>query len=93
MKIKHIPRFKSEAEEAKFWANHSPEEFKHELREVKNVKFPRPQKRLISMRIHKEEINSLKKIAHRKGIGYLTLIRMWIVERINRERKVLAHHR
>ena len=91
--IKHIPKFKSRAEEAKFWDTHSVTEFLPELREVKNIKFSRPHKRLISMRLEDSQIESLKGIAANKGIGYLTLIRMWIMERLSKERRPLqAHH-
>ena len=82
---KTIPKFKSEREEAKFWGSHSITEFEDELTEVKNVRFPKPHKRLISLRVDDHMIISLKKAAAKKGLGYLTLIRMWIAERLTRE--------
>jgi predicted DNA binding CopG/RHH family protein len=84
-KPKHIPKFRSEAEEARFWQTHSLTDFAHELREVRSVKFPKPRKRLISLRMDDAQIKSLKKVAAGKGIGYLTLIRMWVVSRLSRE--------
>lgn len=39
-----------------------------------------------SIRLPKEMVNKLKKIAHRKGgIGYQTLLKMWIAERLEKE--------
>ncbi len=86
MSVKSIPKFKSEHEEAKFWKNHSITEFEDELTEVKNVLFPKPRKRLISLRIDDTTISALKKSAGKKGVGYLTLMRMWIMERLSQER-------
>jgi predicted DNA binding CopG/RHH family protein len=92
-KVKHIPKFKSEAEEARFWDTHSVTDYLHELKEVHNVKFPRPRKRLISMRLEDNQIKSLKQVAATKGLGYLTLMRMWIIERLYKERRLMhAQH-
>ena len=82
---KIIPKFKSEREEARFWKNHSITEFEDDLVEAKNINFPKPRKRLISLRIDDAVISALKKSASKKGIGYLTLIRMWIMERLSKE--------
>lgn len=84
---KTIPKFKSEREEAKFWENHSITEFEDDLVEIKYVRFPKPRKRLISLRIDDTMISSLKKTAAKKGLGYLTLIRMWIAERLSKENR------
>lgn len=93
MRKSKIPKFKSFEEEAKFWDTHDTTELLDELSEVKNVKFPKPHKRLISVRMDDVQIRSLKKIATTKGIGYLTLMRMWIVERLSRERGFTHAHR
>lgn len=82
---KMIPKFKSEREEAKFWKTHAITTFEDDLIEVKNVKFPRPRKRLISLRLDDAMIAQLKRRATKKGLGYLTLIRMWIAERLIKE--------
>ena len=84
---KTIPKFKSEQEEVRFWKTHSITEFEDDLVEVKNVHFRRPRKRLISLRVDDHMIASLKKTALKKGLGYLTLIRMWIAERLSQENR------
>jgi hypothetical protein len=38
------------------------------------------------------QIKCLKEIAATKGIGYLTLMRMWIAERLFKEHKFHPHH-
>ncbi len=83
--VKTIPKFRSEREETRFWKSHSVTEFEDDLVEAKNVRFPKPRKRLISLRIDDDMVASLKRTAAKKGLGYLTLIRMWIAERLTRE--------
>ena len=87
MRKKTIPKFKSEQEEVRFWKTHSITEFEDDLVEVKNMRFRKPSKQLISLRIDGHMIASLKESAAKKGLGYLTLIRMWIAERLSQENR------
>jgi predicted DNA binding CopG/RHH family protein len=86
--VKTIPTFKSEQEEAEFWDTHDSTDYlsNTEPAELTFVDV-RPQKRSISLRIDGDTINTLKDIAGRKGIGYQTLIRMWVMERLEKETK------
>lgn len=81
--MKKIPKFKSEKEEADFWATHDSADYLSETKEVK-VKFLRPKKRLVSLRLDEKTIRELKKIAANKGIGYLALVRMWVIENLSK---------
>ena len=92
MKTKRIPVFKSELDEARFWKTHSVADYFEELKEAGSVKFPKPRKRLVSMRVDDVTIKSLKEIADAKGVGYLTLMRMWIIERLSAERRSFRIH-
>ena len=77
-----IPHFRSEAEEARFWDTHDSTEFLGEFKPA-TVTFPRPKpKILVSVRIAKPEVALLRRIAARKGLGYASLIRMWLAERL-----------
>ena len=77
-----IPRFRSEAEEARFWDTHDSTEFLDEFTPAK-VTFVRPKpKMLVSVRIAKPEVELLRRVAARKGLGYGSLIRMWLRERL-----------
>ena len=81
-KRSRIPRFHSEAEEARFWDTHDSTDFLGELRPA-TLAFPRPKpKMLVSIRIAKPEVALLRQIAARKGLGYGSLIRMWLTERL-----------
>jgi len=81
--MKKIPKFKTEKEEADFWAKHDSTDYLPETKEVK-VKFTRPKKKLVSLRLDEKTIKELKKLANDKGIGYLELIRMWVIENLRR---------
>lgn len=83
---RRIPKFKSLEEERRFWDTHSITEFMDELKPVK-VKFSKPKKKLISLRLDSDQIKSLKEIASRKHLGYLTLIRYWISEHLAKEQR------
>ena len=77
-----IPRFRTEAEEARFWDTHDSTDFLGAFRPAK-VTFARPRpKVLVSVRIAKPEVALLRRIATRKGLGYGSLIRMWLRERL-----------
>ena len=77
-----IPRFRNEVEEARFWDTHDSTAFLDEFKPAK-VTFPRPKpKVLVSVRIAKPEVALLRRIAARKGLGYGSLIRMWLRERL-----------
>ena len=77
-----IPHFRTEAEEARFWDTHDSTAFLDEFKPAK-LTFTRPRpKVLVSVRIAKSEVELLRRIAARKGLGYGSLIRMWLTERL-----------
>jgi predicted DNA binding CopG/RHH family protein len=82
-----IPEFKSDKEIADFWDSHSISDFDHELEEAKDIIFVRPQRQSISIRLDKKYVQVLKALASEHGIGYSSLLRMWLIERIKREIK------
>ena len=81
--MKKIPKFRSEREEADFWATHDSTDYLSETKEAK-VKFTRPKKKLVSLRLDEYTIDKLKKLAESNGIGYLELVRMWVLENLNK---------
>lgn len=85
---KKVPHFKSEEEEREFWKTHSVTEFLDDMEDVTDeVMVTRPKKRLLSFRIDDEVIERLQKLAQRKGIGYQTLMRAWVMERLEEEER------
>jgi predicted DNA binding CopG/RHH family protein len=81
-----IPQFANEQEEADFWATHDATDYLNET-EPEQVAFvdARPPKKQISLRLDPDVIDRLKAISGQKGIGYQTLIRMWVMERLAQE--------
>ncbi len=96
--LAEIPQFKSEKEESEFWDTHSIAKIWNQL-EVSDITLSKPlktkinarrkAKKLISLRLETEQIEFLKMVAEKKGVGYLTLIRMWVSERLSAENKNL----
>ncbi|OGB89999.1 hypothetical protein A2625_01485 [candidate division WOR-1 bacterium RIFCSPHIGHO2_01_FULL_53_15] len=90
-----IPRFKSRKEEAEFWDTHDVIDYLGEIKPIKETFnlspelrakiYGRRQKRLLTLRLELNQIENAKYVAGVKGIPYQTLMRMWIMEGINRE--------
>ncbi len=84
-----LPKFKNEQEEAEFWDTHDSTAFLAETDEVEMAFVDaRPPKKQISLRLDPDAIDQLKSVAARKGIGYQTMIRMWVMERLTEETPV-----
>lgn len=79
-----IPRFKSRQEEAEFWDTHSPLDY-GEWKEVK-LKVERPLGHILGVRLDAKTITKLGAIGRKKGIGASTLARMWLLERLEKEK-------
>ncbi len=80
-----IPRFRSEAEEARFWDTHDSTPFLGEFKPAK-LTFPTHKpKVLVSVRLGKSEVALMRQIAAHKGLGFGSLTRMWLTERLLEE--------
>jgi predicted DNA binding CopG/RHH family protein len=80
-----LPKFATEQAEAEFWDTHDSTEFLEETEAVE-TRFvdQRPQKKQITIRLDPSAIEQIKKVASSKGIGYQTLIRMWVMEQLEK---------
>lgn len=74
-----LPSFKSDHVERKFWNRHSVEEFGDELEDL-DVQIRPARTEQIALRLYKDDLETLKKVAKRRGVGHTTLARS-IVER------------
>lgn len=83
--VAKLPQFVNEQDEAAFWDSHDSAEFLDETEAV-DIKFidARPTKKQISLRLDPLVIEQVKEIAHTKGVGYQTLIRMWVMEQVQK---------
>lgn len=49
-------------------------------------KVPRkPERQVMTIRVDKKLVKTIKEIAKDKGINYSTLARMWLIERVRKE--------
>ncbi len=74
-----LPAFKTDRAERKFWSRHSVEEFGDELVDL-DVQIRPARTEQIALRLYKDDLEALKKLAKRRGVGHTTLARA-IVER------------
>jgi predicted DNA binding CopG/RHH family protein len=87
MKQVVIPKFSSEAEEAAGWDRHRSE-VESEIRRRMKQKRPLTLSKLqrakpsqpITLRIPKEDLETARRLAARKGVGYQTYIKMLLRE-------------
>jgi predicted DNA binding CopG/RHH family protein len=87
-KLKKIPKFRSEKEEAEFWATHDSTEY-IDYSKAKKALFPslKPTTRTISIRLPESLIEHLKVLANKRDIPYQSLMKMFLAERIEKEFK------
>ena len=86
--LKKLPKFKDEKEEVEFWATHDSTEYIN-YSKVKKAIFPnlKPTTRTISIRLPESMIEHLKVLANKRDIPYQSLMKMFLVERIEKEFK------
>ena len=81
-KKRKLPKFKSDNAERKFWSRHSIEEFGDELADL-DVQIRPARTEQIALRLYKDDLKTLKKLAKRRGVGHTTLARsiveQWLV--------------
>jgi uncharacterized protein (DUF4415 family) len=91
-----VPSFASEKEEQAWWDEHDiSEELLETFRPVPEGELPpprektitRPRKGPISVRMEDDLVNRLKALAAIKGIGYQTLLRQFVADRVYEEEK------
>jgi predicted DNA binding CopG/RHH family protein len=90
--MKEIPRFKSEDEERKFWATaDSTQYIDWSQAKTKNLVKLRPSLRTISLRLPVAMIEDLKLLANQRDVPYQSLLKVFLAERLAKERPKRAH--
>jgi len=88
VKMKPVPEFSSEKDERKFWAEHDSTEFvdwsSATRRKLPNLK---PTLRTISLRLPVSMIEDLKVLANRRDVPYQSLLKVFLAERLEKERR------
>ena len=86
--MKKIPEFKSEIGEMNFWATADSTEYvdwpSGKRRKLVNLK---PSLKTISLRLPVSMIEDLKVLANRRDVPYQSLLKVFLAERLARERQ------
>ncbi|MGH2708261.1 MAG: BrnT family toxin [Actinomycetota bacterium] len=93
---KHIPRFGSREEEAKFWAETGIEDLASGQVEEAEIERPeRPSTTTFAVRLDRKTVSLLREVAKAYNLGVTQLVRSWMLERLKLEQQagVLAHLR
>jgi predicted DNA binding CopG/RHH family protein len=85
--MKEVPKFKSEDEESRFWATADSTKYvdwsrgeRHKLVKLK------PTLRTISLRLPVAMIEDLKLLANQRDVPYQSLLKVFLAERLAKER-------
>ena len=82
-KRKLSPRFKSEAEERKFWETHDSADY-FDWSKAERAHFPnlKPSTTAISIRLPLGLLEQIKIAANKRDVPYQSLIKMWLAEKV-----------
>lgn len=85
-KLKPLPRFKNEQEEARFWLTHDSTDYV-DWAAGTQVAFPnlKPSTQTISLRLPLAMLNSLKVMANTRDVPYQSLMKMLLADALKRE--------
>ena len=86
--MKKVPEFKNEDEEFEFWSTADSTEYVDwsKARQVKFVKL-KPTLRTISVRLPVAMVEDLKILANQRNVPYQSLLKVFLAERLQREKK------
>ena len=86
------PPFRNDHEERAFWEAHTPGDYLPTTRPAK-VRVSRrlrervrERKQNLTLRMEPSRVQKIKAVAEERGVPYQTLMRMWIFERLRREK-------
>ena len=82
-KLKPIPRFRTEAEERKFWETHDSTDYV-DWSKAKRVRLPnlKPSTTSISLRLSVTLLERIKIAANKRDVPYQSLIKTWLAEKM-----------
>ena len=85
-KAKRLPKFKSEDQERKFWADHDLTNYLEHFRPVKlDLSELRPSTKPVTIRLPESLLAALKSLAHQKDVPYQSLMKIFLSERVRKE--------
>lgn len=83
---KPIPKFRSEAEERRFWETHDSSAYV-DWRKAERVRFPnlKPSTTAISLRLPVALLERIKVEANKRDVPYQSLIKTWLSAKVGRD--------
>ena len=80
--LKAIPKFKTEAEDRRFWEEHDSTRYV-DWSGAKPARFPnlKPSTESISLRLPASLLDNIKVEANRRDVPYQSLIKVWLAEK------------
>lgn len=93
MKLKRIPHFKTEKEEAAFWGTHDTLEYV-DWGKAENAIFPnlKPSSRAVPIKLPNWLIESLKFLANKHSTSYQALLRHYLEKEVKMELGIPKPH-
>ena len=87
-KLKSIPKFRSEAEERRFWETHDSGDY-IDWSKAERVRFAnlKPSMTAITLRLPVALLDCVKVAANKRDVPYQSLIKTWLAEKIRIERR------
>lgn len=81
--LKKIPRFKTEAQERRFWETHDSTEYLN-WSSAERVRLPnlKPTTQTISLRLATQLLERIKIEANKRDVPYQSLIKIWLNEKV-----------
>ncbi|MBI3998158.1 MAG: hypothetical protein HY355_03925 [Armatimonadetes bacterium] len=87
-----LPGFRTDEDERTFWETHRPGDHLDAMQPAR-VQISRQfrqrvkeRKKNVTFRMQPSQIEAIKKVARELGVGYQTLMRMWILEGLRRKK-------
>lgn len=82
MKGAKIPATDSIGELARFWDTHDLTDFENQLEDVTEPLFERKPETVIPVRLRRQEIEAVKRVAKTRGVRETALLRQWVREKL-----------
>lgn len=81
-KLKSIPKFRSEAEERRFWETHDSSDYV-DWSKAERVRLPnlKPSTTAISLRLPVSLLDRIKVAANKRDVPYQSLIKTWLADK------------
>ena len=82
MRARKIPTTDSIEALARFWDTHDVTEFEDQLEDLPESPFQRKAEKVIPVRLRRQEVEALRRIAKSRGVREPTLLQQWVREKL-----------